>query len=307
MIFLLAAVGAMVFAWLEWRRRDERNRAWRIAAVCVATGALALLGLFTASASPSSPNAETEAVLLTEGAPDDVAAPLRFALPRAGLTNGNVVVVPDVAYVRRQYPDLRHLRVFGNGLEAFELAQLEGVRVSLEGEPTRPLQPAITYLRAPREVTLGAVIKVSGRIAGLNADERVVLSLESPDGMKTEVTAGADSDAFTISAPSPAAEGRFVWRLRMSRADSDGAESLADERIGIAVVKPCAAARACDRRRSAPGDSASATLVCGNGRQLPIAHPRRRRALSIRFDCGRGRRVSRDQSRTARRHRCHVA
>ena len=237
MMFFLAAVGAMVFAWLEWRRSDARNRAWRLAAVCVATLALALLGYFRASGSPSAPNVETEAVLLTRGAPD-VAAPLQFALPRAGLTNGNAVIVPDVAYVRRHYPELRHLRVRGDGLEAFELAQLAGVRVSLEGETTRPLQPAITYLKAPREVTLGAAIEVSGRVEGFNPDERVVLSLESPDGTKTEATVAAEANAFTISAPSAPAEGTFVWKLRMSRAGSDGALVLAEEQVGIAVVKP---------------------------------------------------------------------
>ena len=238
MMFLLAAAGAMIFAWLEWRRRDARNRALRIAAVCVATCALALLGYFRASGESSAPNAETEAVLLTQGATGDVRAPLRFALPRAGLTNGDVVVVPDVAYVRRQYPELRHLRVLGDGLEPFELAQLEGARVSLEGEAARPVQPAITYLSVPRQVTVGAPIEVSGRVEGLVADERVVLSLESPDGTKTEANAAAGSNAFAISASSPAAEGRFVWRLRMSRAGSDGAELLVEEQIGIAVQKP---------------------------------------------------------------------
>ena len=238
MMFLLAAAGAIVFAWLEWRRRDARNRALRIAAVCVATCALALLGYFRASGGSSAPNVETEAVLLTQGATDDGAASLRFALPRAGLTSRDVVVVPDVAYLRRQYPELRHLRVLGDGLEGFELAQLEGVRVSLEGEAARPSQPAITYLSAPRQVTLGAPIEMSGRVEGLQAGERVVLSLESPDGTKKEATAGVGSNAFTISAPSPPAEGRFVWKLRMARAGSDGAELLVEERIGIAVVKP---------------------------------------------------------------------
>jgi hypothetical protein len=238
MIFLLAAISAIVFAWLEWRRPDERNRARRIVAVCVATCALALLGLFRASASASAPNVETEAVLLTQGAPSDVAAAPRLALPRAGLTNKGAIVVPDVAYVRRQYPELRHLRVLGDGLEAFEIAPLEGVRISYEGEATPPSQPAITSLNAPREVTLGAPINVSGRIEGMNAAERVLLSLESPDGTKTEAIAAAGSSAFTISAPAPSAEGRFVWRLRMSRARSDAAELLAEEQIGIAVVKP---------------------------------------------------------------------
>jgi hypothetical protein len=147
-------------------------------------------------------------------------------------------MIPDVAYLRRHHPEIRDVRLEGAGLEPFELEALEGVRVSI-GD--RPSAPSITFLHVPRQVALGAPVEVQGRLNGPNAGERIEISLESPDGTNTTTSVAGDGNAgapFKLTAASPAAEGRFVWRLKMSRGGGENAQLVAQERIGISVVKP---------------------------------------------------------------------
>jgi hypothetical protein len=147
-------------------------------------------------------------------------------------------MIPDVAYLRRHHPEIRHVRLEGAGLEPFELEALEGVRVSI-GD--RPSAPSITFLHVPRQVALGAPVEVQGRLNRPNAGERIEISLESPDGTNTTTSVAGDGNAgapFKLTAASPAAEGRFVWRLKMSRGGGENAQLVAQERIGISVVKP---------------------------------------------------------------------
>jgi hypothetical protein len=242
MMFALLGIGAAIFAWLEWRRPDQRNRAARTVAACLATSALVLIGYFRFDPVEQTRKSDTEAVLFTQGATFPLAAEmshgLRFALPRSGLTTPDVVMIPDVAYLRRHHPEIRHVRLEGAGLEPFELEALEGVRVSI-GD--RPSAPSITFLHVPRQVALGAPVEVQGRLNGPNAGERIEISLESPDGTNTTTSVAGDGNAgapFKLTAASPAAEGRFVWRLKMSRGGGENAQLVAQERIGISVVKP---------------------------------------------------------------------
>jgi hypothetical protein len=146
-------------------------------------------------------------------------------------------MIPDVAYLRRHHPEIRDVRLEGAGLEPFELEALEGVRVSI-GD--RPSAPSITFLHVPRQVALGAPVEVQGRLNGPNAGERIEISLESPGGANTTTSVAGDGNAgapFKLTAASPAAEGRFVWRLKMSRGGGENAQLVAQERIGISVVK----------------------------------------------------------------------
>ena len=245
MMFAVAAIGAAIFAWLEWRRPDQRNRAARVVAACLATSALVLVGYFTSKPTERMRKSDTEAVLFTQGATIPSATEAshggRFALPRSRPTRPDVAVVPDVAFLRRHHPDVRHVRVEGSGLEPFELEAMEGVHLSVGERPSAPSTPTITFLHVPRQVALGARVEGQGRVDGLQSGEIVEISLESPDGTRTTTSVGADNKAghnFSLVAPSPAAEGRFVWRLRMSRSSGENAQVIADERVGISIVKP---------------------------------------------------------------------
>jgi predicted RNA-binding Zn ribbon-like protein len=68
MMFALLGIGAAIFAWLEWRRPDQRNRAARTVAACLATSALVLIGYFRFDPVEQTRKSDTEAVLFTQGA-----------------------------------------------------------------------------------------------------------------------------------------------------------------------------------------------------------------------------------------------
>ena len=234
-----AIIAAGILALEEWRRPDRRRLLWRIAATLLAVSALALLGLRPARrASRAAPDTrDAEASLYTPGGrPLPAATRMRFTLPLPGIAAPlDAVVLPDVAALRRFFPRVGTLHVYGDGLEPFDLDALRGVRVVFH-PPAQPAPPAITFLRCPRELPLGAPLELQGRVDGLPPGETAALTLVGPDGSTTEAAtfpAGRDgSAAFTVRAPAPPTVGRFDWRLRLTRGGTPG------DPLGVAVVRP---------------------------------------------------------------------
>ena len=235
---VVAAAGVLIRD--EWRRPDRRRLPWRIAAALLAVLSLALLGLRPAwRAGRSSPgNHGIEASLYTPGGqPPATTTALRFTLPLAGIAAPpDAVVLPDVGALRRRFPQVGTLHIYGDGLEPFDLDALRGWRVVFH-PPGQPSAPAITFLRCPRELPLGAPLELQGRVDGLPPGGTATLALVGPDGSTVETPtspAGPDgSAAFVLRASTPPAVGRFDWRLRLTRG-----ETLSDDPLGIAVVPP---------------------------------------------------------------------
>ena len=233
-----AVAGAGVLILEEWRRPDRRRLPSRIGAALLAVLALALLGLRPAwRANPSPGSHGTEASLYTPGGhPTAATTPLRFTLPLPGTAApSDAVVLPDAAALRRNFPQVGILHVYGDGLAPFELDALRGCRV-LFHPSVQPSPAAIAFLRCPRELPLGAPLELQGRVDGLPPGETAALTLVGPDGSTTEAAtapAGRDgSAAFTLHAPAPPTVGRFEWRLRLTRGGTP------NDPLGIAVVRP---------------------------------------------------------------------
>ena len=233
-----AILAAGILTREEWRRPDRRRLPWRIAAALLAVLALALLGLRPAwRARRSSPDiGGNEASLYTPGGQAPPATTgMRFTLPLPGTGAPGAVVLPDVAALRRNFPQVGTLHVYGEGLEPADLDALRGLRV-LFHPPAPPAQPAITFLRCPRELPLGTPLELQGRVDGLPSGGTAPLTLISPDGSTMEAAtapAGRDGSAvFTVRAPAPPTVGRFEWRLRLTRGGSPG------DPFGVAVVRP---------------------------------------------------------------------
>ncbi len=232
---ILTALAAGALAGLEWRRPDRRHRAMRIGATLLAVGALALLGWRPTWRRPvRAVSARGVAALWTPGA-----APVRdggereqFALPGASAPPG-ATFLPDAGTLRRRFPGVGTLHVYGDGLEPSELAALGGLRVEFHPALMIPVGPVFAFVRGPRELGLGEELAVQGRVAGLTPGQVVTVSLEAPDGVATDAaTASADAHgeaAFAVTGAPPPAAGRFVWRLRVGKTD---------EALGVAVVAP---------------------------------------------------------------------
>ena len=234
-----AIIAAGIMTLEEWRRPDRRRLAWRIAATLLAVLALALLGLRpTWRANRSSPDGQgTGASLYTPGGqPPPPATRMRFTLPLPGITAPlDAVVLPDVAALRRFFPQVGTLHIYGDGLEPFDLDALRGLRVVFH-PPAQIVPAAITFLRCPRELPLGAPLELQGRVDGLPPGETAALTLVGPDGSTTEAATSPasrnGSAAFTIQALAPPTVGRFDWRLRLTRSGLPG------DPFGVAVVPP---------------------------------------------------------------------
>ena len=237
---------ALLAAWLEWRRRNARQLGARLVCSTMAVAALALLGASRIDEETTARTGTTHATLWTSGATADTPAAkdatggdLQFVLPGVLTRPAGAIAVPDVAYIRRHTPEIGSLRIMGDGLEPFDLPAVEGLKLALDADGSRPSRPAITVANFPRLLSLGGNLVVQGRIEGLAAGETARLVFQGPQENATEITVNGRADAptpFEISGGSPAAEGQFVWQLKMNTGSD--ATWLADERIGVAVVRP---------------------------------------------------------------------
>ncbi len=230
--FLVAAALTL----LEWRRPNRHRLIFRVLATLLSTVALGFLALRPADSKFSV--SSSEAALWTAGvtqtqAPSTFA--LRFALPDAlGTAPPATTLLPDAATLRRRFPAIHTLHVFGDGLDPAELPALGGLHLVFHPlNPPIASSPDIRFIHWPRELPLGDPLVVPGSVEGLPAGTSVHLMLEAPDGSKTDgVTAPADARgeaAFTLRAPPLPATGRFIWKLRLGQIT---------EPIGVSVVPP---------------------------------------------------------------------
>ncbi len=239
--FALFAATALLVA--EWQRPDDRRRLWRLGATLLAVVALALWALRPAWSvnDESTSNGQTTAALWTNAAtafpaPNAVERRYRFALPGANVPgDAGVTFLPDVATLRRRFPEVGRLLILGDGLDPADLPSLAGWRVEFTlGPGAVGKVPSVRSLRCPRVLPLGETLVVEGRVAGLPAGKTAAVSLEGPDGAATEVsTAQADANgeaAFTVRAPSPTAAGKSLWRFHLN--------GSVGETLGVEVRAP---------------------------------------------------------------------
>ena len=224
-------------AGLEWRRTDRARRGRRLVAVTLAVGALAVM---VGRSGERSAAGGAEAVLWTAqaaGAAEGAATARQFALPDAKGAPADATVVPDVAYLRRTFPEITTLEIRGDGVAPDEAAELAGLRVRF-----RPAGTARGFVAvdAPTTVTPGESVRVRGRVAGLAAGGSAVVTLAAPDGAVQTATVGAGAEGFAdfnlVAPPAPAA-GRFEWRLSYAAAAAPE-RILEQEILGVAAVAP---------------------------------------------------------------------
>ncbi len=246
---IVCALGGALWIWLEFRRRNRRQWPARIAAAALAVLALAALGLRPAAAPESSnlPPAPETAALWTPSlrpavdhfAPRDVAPERSFALSGAMERPADARVIPDVAYISREHPNVKTLHVFGDGVSEYDAHALRGMRVIFHPDASTPTEPAITFVRLPREVFIGDPIVAQGRVQGIAPESSPTISLTAPDGTKRAMPLrpGPDGAAtFALSAAPAVTTGRYVWKLEL-RAGEAG-DVLAREEVGVSVIQP---------------------------------------------------------------------
>lgn len=228
------AIGAYSI-WLAWRRPNRKRLVWRMAASLTAVICLALLALQPSVRQPVSLQA---AILLTNGASVDSLEALlktQAALPvymldslaTQSFPNVRVQSVPDVAYLRRNFPPINQLHVLGYGLPDYELAQLDSVRITWH--PT-PLPAGVERVQWTEKVNLGEPLRLQGTYQnGLDTAVQLILT-GFGTAMDSVIVAGKQSASFALQTI-PKETGRFVYNLKIRL----GTDTLREEKIPVEV------------------------------------------------------------------------
>ncbi len=213
LILALILTVAVLAAWVRlvlWRRDAPASPLWRFAVLMglqPVWAALLFLGFFP----PDLPVAGGTLTVLTANAPRTAAASggQIVALPEAVVPG--VERAPDLGTALRQYPDVRRIRVLGDGLSARDRDAAGGLAVDFT--PTAP-RPGLISLTPPARVAPGMRFQTGGQVAGLPG---AVVELVDPAGRVTD-SQTADADGrFTVSGTARAA-GLVTFGLRLKDA-----------------------------------------------------------------------------------------
>ncbi len=237
-LWLILAGWALVGFWLTrglLKSSRSARRGLRLTCSLAALTALALLGLRPHRGSEV--NAQS-ALLLTPGAGgqtleaflDGHAARDRlFSLPGVAIApKWKAETIPDLGYLKRHYPAIRHLRVFGNGLAPFELQALAPIRVEPHLEPETA---GFAFLDWEDSLQLGQDLVVRGRLSG-DPPEESRLALRDPGGGESLLPLASIPDGLFSFTHTPRTDGRHFYTLELL--DAAG-ESLARERLAVDV------------------------------------------------------------------------
>ncbi|QTC93315.1 carboxypeptidase regulatory-like domain-containing protein [Brevundimonas goettingensis] len=201
LILALILTAAVLAAWVRlilWRRGAPAFPLWRfvvLIGVQPVWAALLFLGLFP----PALPVAGGTLTVLTANAPRTAAASggQSVALPEVAVPG--VERVPDLGTALRLYPDVRRIRVLGDGLTARDRDAAGGLAVDFT--PTAP-RPGLISLTPPARIAPGMRFQTGGQVAGLPG---AVVDLVDPAGRVTDSQAVDAEGRFTVSGTARAA------------------------------------------------------------------------------------------------------
>lgn len=187
-------------AWVRlilWRRaapKVGRGAVWRfglLLALQPVCAALLFLGLFP----PGMRTTSGELVIVAAGAPANLAAAPNgrlIILPEARPIAG-AETAPDLATALRRHPEVRAIRVVGQGLTPRDRDAARGLAVHFD-PPAEP-QGLITLAATPR-VAPGADFQVGGRVSGVTGAS---IDLVDPAGRVTDTRKVADDGRFVVT------------------------------------------------------------------------------------------------------------
>jgi len=133
--YIAILVGLVLLAFLLYKEVNRTNRArliWRILANIVAVGCFMLLIVPIRYKTHVKQNAD-EVILLTAGTSPDSVAKLKgkkYAFPSVNLKNTKVTPLSDLSYFLKSNPNIRKLNIYGYGLSAAELKNLNGYQIT---------------------------------------------------------------------------------------------------------------------------------------------------------------------------------
>lgn len=218
---LLVGIGAGVvflLAGLVRERQVAQQKTWRYLTLVLSASALVILIV--------KPGWDRQvdgatALLLTPGAnPESLqdidkeidSGVLSASLPGTEPGSAQTVPIPDLATWLRSNPQIVHLRIAGDGLDPWDLAELPQT-VEVAGRVTRRI--GVRSVHWNRRLSLGDWLEVTGSVTFTEIGSLTV-ELEGPGGpcASIELSAEAPEQALPFSLRcKPPGEGRFLYRL----------------------------------------------------------------------------------------------
>jgi hypothetical protein len=230
---LLFAIGlaALLFVWLELRRPNRQRLVWRLMAVLLATAALGLLAFRPFLSVRTVPGT---AILLTQGVSADSLETLLQSLPAKpaiyaidsnladAFSRYGAGILPDLASLRRNHPQVKSLHLLGYGLTEHHLEELDSVTVIPHlSQPSGGLDAA----NWTRQVALGDPLVLQG-VYQNTGDSPVRLRLEGfGTGLDSLEIAAGQRQAFTLRS-TPKEAGLFVFKLTIRAGKKVTAEKI---------------------------------------------------------------------------------
>lgn len=215
LVIMVSALAAIIFGWLEVKRRNRSRLGLRLAAVLIVVAALACIALPLKYNATQSVNQAQKHILLTSGFDNDslptdinnhiytLDASVNKRFPKAKLLTG-----------LDELPDLKLLHIYGDGLKPYQLEQLEGVPIAFHPS-SKP--HGVIAASWPEKVKDGDNLQVQGLYNNI-LNKKIKLTLKGSATALDSVTIEPRSEAkFNLSAK-PKATGELVYQLYVDTA-----------------------------------------------------------------------------------------
>ena len=217
--------------WTAVRRQDRRRLKLRILAIVLSVFALLMLALRPQWRTELK---ITEAILVTSGTDasqfrDFLNSNTRVSRVFSLDKNADfreTIAVPDLAFINRNYPEIRMMHVFGHGLHDYDWQEVKDVAVQFH----RSLpEPGIQNIWWKRLVHLGEQVHVQGKLT--RGDGWLILMGPAGEVDSTQIN---DQEKFSFNFQStPPDTGLFLYNLIFKTKDGN---LVFDEKIDVLAV-----------------------------------------------------------------------
>lgn len=231
------AIGSMLYlVWLSWQRPNKKRLVWRIICTLLAVTSLALLALKPQLRQNIS---HQETILLTEGASQDSLKnllgsyqnpPAIFALDSIVLkifSAQKVQLLPDLNFLKRNYPQITDIHLLGAGLPKFELELLDSLQIiphltlSLKG---------LASVSWKEKINIGEPMKIQGSLQNTTNQTAKVILLGFGQKLDSIQIIPKDTLDFQLQTL-PKATGRYVYQLQVF----SGTNLVQEEKIPVEI------------------------------------------------------------------------
>ncbi|WP_293785249.1 hypothetical protein [uncultured Pedobacter sp.] len=231
--YIAMLAGLILLAFLiykELRRLNKARLIWRILASIIAVSCFVLL-MVPIRYETHVPQSADEVILITAGTHPDSISGLKgkkYALSPSNIKNTKTINIPDLSYFLKSNPNIRKLSIYGYGLNAAELAQLEGYRITFHpsANPT-----GIIAANWPGKLKTSELWQVQGTYQN-SGSETVKLLLKGLGKTVDSIVIGAKSKKTFSFKTTPKQTGNAVYEF-VSLQKND---TLAKEPVPVEVV-----------------------------------------------------------------------